>query len=150
MPGNHEKRNFQATVLKAIQGVCPPRGACETLAPRLQYLLGPDAVGSEVKTQLFVKFCRFGQRLPVFVISRLVKSMCNAWCTTRRCHQGPARCRLGCMNFGGGNITQYAPCYMYDPAVALILLLLPTAHDDLSGPGRLSPLLFPGDLGSLA
>eukprot|EP00972_Heterocapsa_arctica_P060307 8894821-Heterocapsa_arctica.AAC.1 len=48
--------------------------------------------------------------LPPFILSSVVKNLCNSWTTCRRSRDGHPYCCLGCYAVGGDDGRHYAFC----------------------------------------
>eukprot|EP00959_Pyramimonas_sp_CCMP1952_P412836 8651011-Pyramimonas_sp.AAC.1 len=146
MPEDPEKKGFQAQVLKRLQQLFPGIPCCEALLVRSGYFLGPQVVSQANVITLQIKLGRVGQNVPNFIMSSVIKSMCNAWSTTRRYHHRAEGCRFGCANVGGDDVCHYVKCPVSEPTVLELLPLLQGSFQNLSGPERLCPHVWPGDL----
>eukprot|EP00959_Pyramimonas_sp_CCMP1952_P276105 5771336-Pyramimonas_sp.AAC.1 len=93
------------------------------------------------------RLCRIGQKLGSCVASSVLKTLCNAWATSRRFRAGRAGCRFGCYAVGGDDILHYfacpnlvprvreclprlPPCWGTDPISSFVLALVPLIDSD--------------------
>jgi hypothetical protein len=110
IPAVVEAGDKQAKIVGILRGQEAPLALLETLVRRLTYFGFRDP---RDRALCFIENVRIASRqLRPFVVSSMIKTVCNAHATARRFRGsgGHPYCRLGCSAVGGDDILHYPHC----------------------------------------
>ena len=127
IPRDEGQRHYQGILLKFLRPTADSGELRATLVRRAIHFgfLDPELFATNFVTNLNA----ISSVLPPCVLASVLRSVCNAWTTSRRFRDEHPHCRLGCQAVGGDDIRHYPFCPVFC-ALSMELLRCRTA----SGP----------------